>query len=72
VLAKVKKQLNTASKTIDQPSVRTRAMERKLRSVEQLPGSESLEILALPDLETGGIDTSAIEESADNLEQPSH
>jgi DNA recombination protein RmuC len=72
VLAKVKKQLNTASKTIDQTSVRTRAMERKLRSVEQLPGSESLEILALPDLEAGSIDPTEKEESTDDVEHTSH
>ena len=46
-LDKVKRQLNTASKTIDQTGVRTRAMERKLRSVEQLPESEAVELLAI-------------------------
>lgn len=54
VLAKVKKQLNTASKTIDQTETRTRAMERKLRTVEQLPGSEALDVLALPELDISG------------------
>ncbi|MCB1678797.1 MAG: DNA recombination protein RmuC [Halioglobus sp.] len=68
VLAKVKKQLNTASKTIDQTSVRTRAMERKLRSVEQLPGSESLEILSLPDLESGPADGAEMDESVEESE----
>lgn len=48
VLDKVKRQLNTASRTIDQTGVRSRAMERKLRSVEQLSGAEASEILALP------------------------
>ena len=38
VFVKVKNQLDSASKTIDQEvGVRTRAMERKLREVEQLP-----------------------------------
>lgn len=69
VLAKVKKQLNTASKTIDQTSVRTRAMERKLRSVEQLPGAESLGILALPDLEAGSDDLAEMEQFTDDVEQ---
>ena len=41
VLAKVKRQLETASRTIDQTGVRTRAMERKLRAVEQLPDDEA-------------------------------
>ena len=48
VLDKVQKQLGTASRTIDQAGVRTRAMERKLRSVEQLPESDSREVLELP------------------------
>lgn len=48
VLDKVKRQLNTASQTIEDTGVRTRAMERKLRSVEQLPEAEAAAILALP------------------------
>lgn len=47
VLSKVKKQLDTASSTIDQTSVRTRAMERKLRGVEELPIAESTKLLGL-------------------------
>jgi DNA recombination protein RmuC len=49
VLDKVGKQLNTASRTIEQTGVRSRALERKLRSVEQLPEGEASAILALPD-----------------------
>jgi DNA recombination protein RmuC len=48
VLDKVKKQLDTASRTIDQTGVRTRAMARKLRAVEELPGDEAVEVLGLP------------------------
>lgn len=48
VLTKVKKQLHAASNTIEQTGVRTRAMERKLRDVEQLPRDASTEILELP------------------------
>lgn len=48
VLSKVKRQLDTASRTIEKTGVRTRAMERKLRSVEQLPDAEASAILALP------------------------
>jgi DNA recombination protein RmuC len=48
VLDRVKKQLATASRTIGQAEVRTRQMERKLRSVEQLPEAESPEVLGLP------------------------
>lgn len=40
VLDKVKQQLDSASKTIDRAGIRTRAMERKLRDVEQLPPEE--------------------------------
>ena len=45
VLDKVKKQLATASNTIDQTQTRTRAMARKLHKVEQLPSGESDELL---------------------------
>ena len=48
VLDRVKRQLNTASRTIEDTGVRSRAIERKLRSVEQLPDAEASEILALP------------------------
>jgi DNA recombination protein RmuC len=48
VLEKVKRQLNTASRTIDETGVRTRAMERRLRSVESLPAGEANEVLELP------------------------
>lgn len=48
VLDKVKRQLDTASRTIEQTGVRTRAMERKLRDVESLPEDESSVLLELP------------------------
>ncbi len=51
VLTKVKRQLNTASNTIEQTGVRTRTMERKLRAVEKLPSEETTQILELPDSE---------------------
>ncbi len=47
-LEKVKRQLNTASRTIEETEVRTRAMERKLRSVEQLPEEEAARLLQVP------------------------
>ena len=47
VMDKLKKQLNTASKTIDETGVRTRAMERKLRTVEELPPEEAAVQLGL-------------------------
>ena len=49
VLSTVKRQLNSASNTIEQTGVRTRAMERKLRTVQELTSEESTEILELPD-----------------------
>lgn len=48
VLETVRRQLNSASRTIEQTGVRSRAMERKLRSVEQLPEGEASDLLALP------------------------
>lgn len=47
VLAKVKRQLETAGRTIDETGVRTRAMERKLRAVEALPADAATEVLDL-------------------------
>ena len=49
VLSRVKKQLDTASNTIDQTGVRTRAMARKLREVEELPLETTANILELAD-----------------------
>ncbi len=47
VLDRVKRQLDIASRTIEQTGVRTRAMERRLRSVEQLPDDEASLVLDL-------------------------
>ena len=41
VMDKLKRQLNTASKTVDETGTRTRAMERTLRTVEELPPDEA-------------------------------
>ena len=54
VLDKVKRQLATASRTIEETGVRTRAMERKLRAVEQLPDGEAGLVLDLPGGDGGG------------------
>lgn len=51
ILEKVKNQLITASNTIDQTEVRTRAMERKLKEVEQLPAADSEKLLGLSEVE---------------------
>ena len=58
VLGRVKRQLKTASNTIDQTEVRTRAMERELRGVEKLPAEGTTEILELSD---AGIDDTPME-----------
>ena len=47
VLQKVKRQLETAGRTIDETGVRTRVMERKLRSVEELPADTASAVLDL-------------------------
>lgn len=48
VLDKAKKQLGTAARTLDQAETRTRAMERKLRTVQQLPEDDTETLLQLP------------------------
>ena len=41
VLAKTKKKLQEASNTIDRAEVRTRAIERKLRKVQEIPAEDA-------------------------------
>ncbi len=45
VLSSVKKKLNEASNHIEKAEVRSRAISRKLRDVEELPGSERVDLL---------------------------
>lgn len=45
VLDKVKKKLDEASNHIDQTGVRTRAIERRLRTVQELPQAETAQLL---------------------------
>jgi DNA recombination protein RmuC len=47
VLDKVKRQLNTASNSIEEVGVRSRAIEKRLRRVEELPEEEA--VLLLPE-----------------------
>jgi len=51
VLGRVKKQLHTASKTLDLTDIRTRAMVRKLREVEALPAEGTAALMELPESE---------------------
>ena len=48
VLAKTKRKLDEASRTIDAAEVRTRAMARQLRGVEALPETEATRLLGAP------------------------
>jgi len=47
VLAKTKKKLEEASNTIDAAEVRTRAMTRRLKTVEALPEDQMTRVLRL-------------------------
>ena len=49
VLDKVQKKLSEASNQIDQSQIRTRAMERELKDVEQLPSTKVDSLLSLPE-----------------------
>lgn len=70
VLDKVKRQLNTASRTIEETGVRSRAMEKKLHSVEQLPEAEASKILALPSADEGlETDDMEIEEATESKQE---
>jgi DNA recombination protein RmuC len=46
VLAKTKKKLQEASNTIDQAEVRTRAIERKLRKVQEIPVEDAADLIS--------------------------
>jgi len=50
VLDRVQRQLNTASRTIEETGQRSRAMEKKLRSAERLPEAEAALVLELPSI----------------------
>lgn len=49
VLAKTKKKLQEASNTIDKAEVRTRAIERKLRDVQEVPQGEVVNVISEDD-----------------------
>jgi DNA recombination protein RmuC len=63
VLAKTKKKLDEASQTIDAAEVRTRAMARRLKTVESLP-TEQAQALLPADSDAGGDGTGTIESDA--------
>lgn len=72
VLAKVKSQLGRATKTIELTETRTKAMSRKLKSVEELPDTESSRILELPASHVDAEDYQSMtdEETADLNDEP--
>ncbi len=54
ILDKVQKKLQEATNTIDTAAVRTRAIERKLRDVRELPASDAQGVLMLEGVEGNG------------------
>ncbi|HEV8629317.1 MAG TPA: DNA recombination protein RmuC [Thermoanaerobaculia bacterium] len=65
VLDKVRRQLGTASRTLTETGARTRAMERKLREVEELPATTSTRVLQITEgapLQLDLLDDAAIDE----------
>lgn len=67
VLGKVKSHLQTASNTIEKAEVRTRAMERRLQSVEQLPEADTDAVLQIPE---GGLGDDGSSEEAGSPSEP--
>jgi len=55
VLAKTKKKLQEASNTIDNAEVRTRAIERKLKKVQEIPMEESAKLIEEEDKEVNDV-----------------
>jgi len=53
VLDRLRRQLDTATRTVEQTGVRTRAMARRLHEVEQMPADTASEVLRLS--EAGGL-----------------
>lgn len=69
VLERVKKQINTVSNTLDESTKRSRSMERKLRTVEQLPADQARTVLALAETESvSSTDDDETDEPAEKIE----
>ncbi len=67
VLAKVKRQLGTVGNTIKMAERRTRAMERRLQSVQELPAEEARDILAIgPGIDPGLEDGKGVRKDDEN------
>jgi DNA recombination protein RmuC len=63
VLEKVQKKLHEASRQMDAAGVRTRAIERKLRDVQELPDAEAQRLLPVGDLVVSEVTASSFEEA---------
>ncbi|GAB4385426.1 MAG: DNA recombination protein RmuC [Phycisphaerales bacterium] len=64
VIAKVKKKLKEASNTVESAEVRSRAMQRRLKVVEELPVDKSMDLLGLADADSDDIDVPEESEAA--------
>ncbi len=65
VLEKVQKKLQAASNEMEQAGVRTRAIERRLREVEELPSAEAQRLLSIGGLVVSEAGPGAGEVAAD-------
>lgn len=65
VLEKVQKKLQAASDEMERAGVRTRAIERRLREVEELPAEESQRLLQIERIVTAEPDAGEVEVAAD-------
>jgi DNA recombination protein RmuC len=63
VLEKVQKKLHEASRQMDAAGVRTRAIERKLRDVQELPDAEAQRLLPVGDLVVSEVTAASFEEA---------
>ncbi len=70
VLTRVKKKLHEASNTVDKAEVRTRAMERQLRSVEELPTDKVQNVLRFDDpfADSGEVDDDSTNTDSDRAD----
>lgn len=66
VLANTKKALERVTKNIEKAEVRTRAMDRHLRSVEELPANQSLPLLGLDTVDADMEKTDTDEDERDS------
>lgn len=63
VLEKVQKKLHEASTQMDAAGVRTRALERKLRDVQELPAPEAQRLLSVGDLVVSDVMSDSVQEA---------